>query len=62
LFDQFTIADAMFAPVVNRVKSYELSEHSAVLQFSRAIEAMPAWKQWAKEGTAEPWVCELVEF
>ncbi len=62
LFDHFTIADAMFAPVVNRVRTYELSQHPAVLKFCNTIEAMPAWKQWAKEGYEEPWVCELVEF
>ncbi len=61
MFGQFTIADAMFAPVVNRIRIYELSDHPAVIQFCDAIEALPAWQQWAKEGVNEPWIVELVE-
>ncbi len=62
LFGDFTIADAMYAPVVNRVRIYELSEHPAVMRFCASIEALPAWQQWAREGIGEPWICELVEF
>ncbi len=61
LFGEFTIADAMFAPVVNRVRTYELTEHPAVMRFCSAIESLSAWQQWAQEGADEPWICELVE-
>lgn len=61
LFDQFCIADAMLAPVANRVRVYELSEHPAVMKFCDSVEALPAWRQWAHEAAEEPWVCDAVE-
>ncbi|MEM7083292.1 MAG: glutathione S-transferase family protein [Pseudomonadota bacterium] len=62
LFGTFGIADAMLAPVVNRVRTYALTRHPAVMRFCDAIEALPAWQQWAKDGADEPWVCDIVEF
>lgn len=60
LFGDFSIADAMFAPVENRIRIYQLAEQHAVKRFCEAIEALPSWKQWQQEGIAEPWVVELV--
>ncbi|MEC9342968.1 MAG: glutathione S-transferase family protein, partial [Pseudomonadota bacterium] len=46
LFGTFTNADAMYAPVVNRLEVYALSRHPAVIAYSRAIKALPAWSEW----------------
>lgn len=62
LFGQFSIADAMYAPVVNRIHIYQLSSTEAVQRYSQAISSLPAWQQWEKEGKEEPWVCDAVEF
>ncbi|MEL6868842.1 MAG: glutathione S-transferase family protein [Pseudomonadota bacterium] len=61
LFDTFGIVDAMLAPVVNRVRAYELTQHPAVMRFCDAIEALPAWQQWQRESAAEVWVVDAVE-
>jgi len=61
LFGDFTNADAMFAPVVNRLEIYALSTHEAVRQYSAAMKALPAWAEWQKAGRAEPWIVEQDE-
>ena len=61
LFGDFTIVDAMFAPVVNRIEVYELSQKPAVQAYSKAIKSLPAWQEWEADGKAEPWICENVE-
>ena len=55
LFGDFTSADAMFAPVVNRLEIYCLSNTDAVRRYSEAMTALPAWKAWQEAGKAEPW-------
>lgn len=61
LFGEFSIADAFYAPVVNRTEIYKLSEHPAALHFSEAIRSLAAWKEWEEAGRAEPWICEIAE-
>ena len=56
LFGSFTNADAMFAPVVNRLEKYALSDHAAVTAYTKAMKALPAWIEWEAAGTAEPWI------
>ena len=58
LFGDFTNADAMFAPVVNRLEIYALSGHPAVKAYTNAMKALPAWQEWEKAGRAEPWIVE----
>lgn len=60
LFGEFSIADAMYAPVVNRIDVYQLSNTPAVQQYSQTISRLPAWQQWEAEGKAELWVSEMV--
>ncbi|MEO0812122.1 MAG: glutathione S-transferase C-terminal domain-containing protein, partial [Myxococcota bacterium] len=57
----FSIADGMFAPVVNRLQIYALSESPAVLRYTSAMTELPAWKQWHEDAVAEPWVVEIDE-
>lgn len=56
LFGEFSAADAMFAPVVNRFDIYDLvaSEHS--LRYMDAVKSHPAWRKWEEAARAEPWV------
>jgi len=61
LFGAFTIADAMFAPAVNRFEKYQLSNAPAAAQYAEAIKKLPAWREWERDGIAEPWICENVE-
>ncbi len=61
LFGEFTNADAMFAPVVNRLHRYELSRTPAVLTYSEAMTGLPAWQEWEVAGKAEPWIVEADE-
>ena len=56
LFGEFCNADAMYAPVVNRLEIYALSGHPAVKAYSAAMKALPAWAEWAAAGKAEPWI------
>jgi glutathione S-transferase len=53
LFGEFTNADAMFAPVVNRMEKYALSAHPAVRRYSQAMKSLPAWMKWEKAALAE---------
>lgn len=61
LFGPFTIADAMFAPVVNRFEKYTLSSSDYVRIYTDAIKALPAWREWESDGASEPWICEIAE-
>ncbi|WP_282606583.1 glutathione S-transferase family protein [Pelagibius sp. Alg239-R121] len=61
LFGDFCNADAMFAPVVNRLHRYELSRADAVTKYSEAMTALPAWQEWEAAGKAEPWIVEADE-
>lgn len=55
LFGRFTNADAMYAPVVNRLEIYELSDHPAVLAYRQAMQGLDAWREWDEAARAEPW-------
>ncbi len=58
LFGEFSNADAMFAPVVNRIAKYKLSDDPIVERYSSAMTALPAWQEWEEAGKAEPWIVE----
>lgn len=62
LFGEFTIADAMFAPVVNRLETYQLSSNENVLRYTQAIKNLPAWQEWETASKEEPWHIESEEF
>lgn len=56
LFGEFSAADAMFAPVVNRFEAYDLVSDKAVLDYMAAMKAHPAWKAWETAALAEIWI------
>ena len=61
LFGDFTIADAMFAPIVNRFTVYELTTDRTALFYCQTIMALPAWKEWALAANNETWVIDNAE-
>ncbi len=56
LFGAFSAADAMYAPVVNRLDTYCLTEDKAVLAYMEHVKALPAWRAWEEAARAEPWI------
>jgi glutathione S-transferase len=53
LFGDFSIADAMFAPVVNRFISYAVPMEGPVATYARTMRALPAHQAWIKAGLTE---------
>jgi glutathione S-transferase len=47
LFGEFTIADAMFAPVVSRFTTYDVQLDPVSRAYTNAIWALPAMQEWA---------------
>ena len=58
LFGGFSIADAMFAPVVNRLDVYAFETNAVVAEYMARMKALPAWREWEAAGRAEPWIVE----
>ena len=46
LFGGFSIADAMFAPVVSRIRTYHLPVGAVSQAYCDAIMALPAMREW----------------
>lgn len=61
LFGGFSAADAMFAPVVNRLQAYMVEVTPETRAYMDAILALPAWQAWIEGAAAEPWVIERWE-
>lgn len=53
LFGKFSIADAMFAPVVWRFETYVVALPSASRAYADAMLALPAMREWAAGARAE---------
>ena len=58
LFGSFGAVDAMYAPVVNRLEKYLLSNSETVRAYRDAMKALPAWQEWERAAIAEPWIVE----
>ena len=61
LFGAFSNADAMYAPVVTRFKTYGVEVDPVSEQYCESILALPAMQAWYKAAAAEPWVIEKFE-
>lgn len=53
LFGRFSIADAMYAPVVLRLRSYGVGLPPESQRWAEMIVALPAMQQWIAAGRAE---------
>ena len=56
LFGDFSAADAMFAPVVNRFETYDLVVAADTLSYMAAMKAHPAWQKWQTAALEETWI------
>lgn len=61
LFGDFTIADAMYAPVVSRFATYQLSDARVVAAYGAAMTGTSAWQAWQEEAVKEPWTVAVDE-
>jgi glutathione S-transferase len=62
LFGGFTNADAMFAPVVSRFRTYKVELDAEAQAYCDAIWTWPAMQEWVAAAKNEPWVIEDSEF
>lgn len=53
LFGEFSIADAMYAPVVLRLKTYQISLSTAAEQYCQHVLNCPTLQQWITESSKE---------
>jgi glutathione S-transferase len=58
LFGGFSGADAMFAPVANRLEVYCLPVNATSSAYMKQMKSLPAWQEWENAGKAEPWVVD----
>ncbi|MCW5622342.1 MAG: glutathione S-transferase family protein [Burkholderiales bacterium] len=61
LFGAFTIADAMYAPVILRFRTYEVQLNPVCRAYADTILALPAMQQWLTEALAETEVIAALE-
>ncbi len=59
LFGRFSVADAMYAPVVTRFVTYGVAVDETARAYMDAVLALPAMREWTAAAKAEPWVLEL---
>jgi glutathione S-transferase len=62
LFGGFTIADAMFAPVVTRFRTYKIDLERDADAYCETIMALPAMQEWVAAAKNEPMIVEAYEF
>lgn len=58
LFGRFTIADAMYAPVVSRFVTYGVTLDGEAAAYRDAVWRWPAMGEWVEAAAHEPWVIE----
>src|SRR5690606_7821078 len=51
----FCIADAMFAPVVSRFRTYDATPDAVSAAYVEAVWNRPPMPEWAAAAEAEPW-------
>ncbi len=61
LFGDFCAADAMFAPLVHRFRTYAIAVTPVVQRYMDTMMALPAFKEWTAAGLAEKLVIEKFE-
>ena len=60
--DHFTNADAMYAPVVSRFRTYKVDLDAGAQAYCEAVWSLPPMQEWAAAAKNEPWVIEDSEF
>jgi glutathione S-transferase len=62
LFGAWTGADAMYAPVASRFRTYDVKPSKAGQDYVDAVLALPAMREWYAAGAAEAVVIEKYEY
>ena len=62
LFGGFTIADAMFAPVVSRFRTYKLELDEVCQAYADAVWSLSSFQEWQVAAGHEPMIVEDAEF
>lgn len=61
LFGHFTIADAMYAPVVTRFETYGIAVSDRCRAYMKSVLDLPPMQAWVAAAKDEPWIIERVE-
>ncbi|OPY97304.1 glutathione S-transferase [Bradyrhizobium sacchari] len=61
LFGRFGAADAMYAPVVHRFRTYAIEVAADTKAYMETMMALPAFQEWTREGIAETLVIAKFE-
>jgi glutathione S-transferase len=61
LFGEFGGADAMFAPVVHRFRTYAIPVAAEVKAYMETMMSLPAFQEWTQAGLAETLVIDRFE-
>jgi glutathione S-transferase len=61
LFGRFSIADAMYAPVVLRFRTYQVQLNPVSREYADAVLGLPALQEWVGAGVAESEVIAAFE-
>lgn len=61
LFGAFSAADAMYAPVVHRFRTYAIEVSAEVQRYMDTMLALPAFQEWTRAALAETLVIEKFE-
>jgi glutathione S-transferase len=61
LFGAFGGADAMFAPVVHRFRTFAIEVMPEARDYMNAMMSLPAFQEWTRAGLAETLVIEKLE-
>ena len=56
LFGAFGAVDAMYAPVVSRLHTYDVAVGAVAKTYMESVMALPAWAEWRSAALQEPWV------
>ena len=61
LFGRFTLADAMYAPVATRFRTYGVPLDDATAAYVSVIHDLPAMREWTASVRAEPWAIDAYD-
>lgn len=61
LFGRFSGADAMYAPVIHRFRTYGVEVAGKAAEYVEAMQNQPAFVEWTEAGRKEAWVIEKFE-
>jgi glutathione S-transferase len=62
LFGRCTIADAMYAPVVSRFRTFKVPLDAEADAYAAAVTAWPAYQEWLAAARNEPMIIDQWEF